>query len=44
MTATAMQGDRVMCIEAGMDDYGSKPIRVEELIESLGRAQNKATP
>ena len=38
MTAIAMLGDREMCIEARMDDYVSKPIRVEELIESVGRA------
>jgi len=30
-----MQGDREMCIEAGMDDYITKPIRVEALVEAL---------
>ncbi len=37
MTANAMQGDRETCLAAGMDDYVSKPIRVEQLIESLNR-------
>jgi GAF domain-containing protein/CheY-like chemotaxis protein/anti-sigma regulatory factor (Ser/Thr protein kinase) len=37
MTANAMQGDRQMCLEAGMDDYITKPIRLEELIDALMR-------
>jgi CheY-like chemotaxis protein len=36
MTANAMQGDRDMCLAAGMDDYITKPIRVEKLVEALG--------
>jgi signal transduction histidine kinase/DNA-binding response OmpR family regulator len=38
MTADAMQGDRERCIEAGMDDYVSKPIRPETLVDALERS------
>jgi signal transduction histidine kinase/DNA-binding response OmpR family regulator/HAMP domain-containing protein len=38
MTANAMAGDRDECLAAGMDDYVSKPIRVEELVSALERA------
>jgi CheY-like chemotaxis protein len=38
MTANAMEGDREMCLDAGMDDYVAKPIRVEELVAALYRA------
>jgi PAS domain S-box-containing protein len=37
MTANAMQGDRDRCLEAGMDDYISKPIHVAELVSALSR-------
>ena len=41
MTANAMQGDREMCLEAGMDDYISKPIRLEELVRALSKCQEE---
>ncbi|HNA87917.1 MAG TPA: GAF domain-containing protein [Anaerolineales bacterium] len=41
LTANAMQGDREMCLEAGMNDYIPKPIRVAELVEALFRANRK---
>lgn len=37
MTANAMQGDRELCLAAGMNDYVSKPIRVDALVGALSR-------
>jgi CheY-like chemotaxis protein len=42
MTANAMQGDRDMCLAAGMDDYLTKPIRVERLVEALNHVPARA--
>ena len=37
MTAHAMKGDRERCMEAGMNDYVSKPLNVEELFKIINK-------
>ena len=37
MTAQAMEGDRERCLAAGMDDFVTKPMRHNELVEVLRR-------
>ena len=44
MTANAMQGDRELCLDAGMNDYISKPIRVEALIQALSQCPRNPEP
>jgi signal transduction histidine kinase/CheY-like chemotaxis protein len=43
MTANAMAGDREQCLEAGMDDYLSKPINRQELLAVLARQSANKT-
>ncbi|MCB0192050.1 MAG: response regulator [Anaerolineae bacterium] len=43
MTANALQGNREEYIKIGMDDYVSKPIKIEELVGALQRCQSPKT-
>ena len=38
MTASAMQGDRERCLQAGMDGYIAKPVKSEELFRAVEEA------
>ena len=44
MTASALQGDRDMCLQAGMDDYISKPAKIEEIKKVLQRDPANDSP
>jgi CheY-like chemotaxis protein len=43
MTANAMEGDREICLAAGMNDYITKPINIEQLAKALSRCRPLST-
>jgi PAS domain S-box-containing protein len=44
MTAHAMKGDRERCLQAGMDDYISKPIEPQELLHAIRKWTTSSPP
>ncbi len=44
MTAQAMKGDRERCLESGMDDYLTKPVRPAELFATIARVVGEVRP
>jgi PAS domain S-box-containing protein len=42
VTANALPGERELCLQAGMDDYITKPIRMDELTAALTRGERRS--
>ena len=43
LTANAMQGDRELCLAAGMDDYITKPMRMHDIATAIRRQFGQPT-
>ena len=41
MTALALEGDQEMCLDSGMDDYVSKPVKMDMLKTALDKWSGK---
>jgi HPt (histidine-containing phosphotransfer) domain-containing protein len=44
LTANALQGDRERCLQAGMNDYLTKPLQISDLENTLQRALLRVQP
>jgi CheY-like chemotaxis protein len=44
MTADAMEGSRELCIDAGMDDYIAKPVKLDDVFEAIRKCLGQRTP